>query len=190
MNAAPASIGDGTADCFILIPAEGWDADVYTEIYVKLEDSAFIFSDEYDDIIAARADRWRRPSKTALSAVTRKSSTRRRPRWTKPDRKSRTAKPPCTKARSSWPSPRPSWKAGRQQLAESQQQMDQLQKAYDESVAEYQKQEDNLYDYYDYLEGLYSEGALSEEQYHEIKNELDEQLAARLERSAAAQEPA
>ena len=31
-----ASIGDGTADCFILIPAEGWDADVYTEIYVKL----------------------------------------------------------------------------------------------------------------------------------------------------------
>ena len=39
-----ASIGDGTADCFILIPAEGWDSEIYTEIYVKLEDSAFIFS--------------------------------------------------------------------------------------------------------------------------------------------------
>lgn len=44
------SIGDGTVSCFIIIPAEGFSSDVYTEAYVKLSQNAFILSDEYDSI--------------------------------------------------------------------------------------------------------------------------------------------
>lgn len=46
-----ASIGDGNIACFVMIPAGGWSAEVYTEIYVTLDKSAFIFSEEYDSII-------------------------------------------------------------------------------------------------------------------------------------------
>ncbi len=173
-----ASIGDGTADCFILIPAEGWDADVYTEIYVKLEDSAFIFSDEYDDIIA----RARGPLEKALENC---SERRYEEIIDEAQAKVDEARQEVEDGEAALHEgeielavAETQLESGRQQLAESQQQMDQLQKAYDESVAEYQKQEDNLYDYYDYLEGLYTEGTLGEEQYHEIKNALDEQLAA------------
>lgn len=43
------SIGNGKIDCFLLIPENGWDSEIYTEIYVKLNTSAFIFSDEYKE---------------------------------------------------------------------------------------------------------------------------------------------
>lgn len=44
------SLGDGKVACFIYINPEGWDCDYYTEIYADLEDSAPIFTDEYDEI--------------------------------------------------------------------------------------------------------------------------------------------
>ena len=53
------SLGSGTVSCFCYIPAEGWDSDVYTEIYVDFEEDYTIFSDEYiahDDIMEARLE--------------------------------------------------------------------------------------------------------------------------------------
>lgn len=44
------SIGDGSIACFIMILPEGFSSEVYTEIYLLLEDSAYIFSDEYEEI--------------------------------------------------------------------------------------------------------------------------------------------
>ncbi len=44
------SIGDGSVSCFVMIPRDGFSSEIFTEIYVKLADSAFIFSKEYDEI--------------------------------------------------------------------------------------------------------------------------------------------
>ncbi|MBR5488972.1 MAG: ABC transporter permease, partial [Firmicutes bacterium] len=42
------SLGSGTVSGFAYIPAEGWDSEIYTEIYVDFEDDFTIFSDEYE----------------------------------------------------------------------------------------------------------------------------------------------
>lgn len=41
------SLGSGTVSGFAYIPAEGWDSDIYTEIYVDFEEDHTIFSEEY-----------------------------------------------------------------------------------------------------------------------------------------------
>lgn len=42
------SIGDGTVSGFVMLHPDGFSSDVYTEVYVKLANSAFIFTEEYD----------------------------------------------------------------------------------------------------------------------------------------------
>lgn len=42
------SLGSGTVSCFAYIPAEGWDSEIYTEIYVDFAEDFTIFSDEYE----------------------------------------------------------------------------------------------------------------------------------------------
>ena len=50
------SLGDGKVAAFIYITPDGWDCDYYTEIYVDLDRSAPIFSDEYDEIADSMED--------------------------------------------------------------------------------------------------------------------------------------
>ncbi|MBQ9960715.1 MAG: FtsX-like permease family protein [Firmicutes bacterium] len=45
------SVGDGTVAGFIILTPDGFSSEVYTEIYVKLAESAFIFTDEYERIM-------------------------------------------------------------------------------------------------------------------------------------------
>lgn len=45
------SVGSGALSGFIHIPMENFSSDIYTEIDLILEDTAKIYSDEYDDII-------------------------------------------------------------------------------------------------------------------------------------------
>ena len=53
-------IGNGSLDCFIMVPSANFKLDVYTEVYVTLDKPAGLsaFSDEYDDIISAGEDRF------------------------------------------------------------------------------------------------------------------------------------
>ena len=43
------SVGDGTVAAFVMLPKAGFSSDVYTEIYVTLADSPYIFTDEYKE---------------------------------------------------------------------------------------------------------------------------------------------
>lgn len=60
------SLGDGSLDAFLLIPPEGFDLEYYTEMYVKLDGTFALYSDEYetfvDDVSATVED-------SALNAV-------------------------------------------------------------------------------------------------------------------------
>lgn len=48
---------DGVVDCFIYVPREALDSDVYTEVYLRMEDRYPLYSDEYDAYIDSVSDR-------------------------------------------------------------------------------------------------------------------------------------
>ena len=50
------SIGDGRITGFVYVPAEAFDCDYLTEIYLTLRDKYTVYSDEYDDYIDATQD--------------------------------------------------------------------------------------------------------------------------------------
>lgn len=42
------SLGNGSVSCFIYLPKEAWNSDIYTEVYIDYADDFTIFSDEYE----------------------------------------------------------------------------------------------------------------------------------------------
>ena len=50
------SIGNGVVNCFIYIPIEGFEADYYSEIYIKMDVDEPLYSQAYDDYIEAHED--------------------------------------------------------------------------------------------------------------------------------------
>lgn len=52
MSAGNTKLGDGTVNAFIYIPFDGFDTEVYSEVFVTLKNKADIFSEEYDRIIS------------------------------------------------------------------------------------------------------------------------------------------
>lgn len=52
------SLGNGTVSGFAYILPGGFEEDIYTEVYVKLEGDEKLFSDAYDDKIDAVMDKW------------------------------------------------------------------------------------------------------------------------------------
>lgn len=50
------NIGSGSIRGFVYVPEEAFDADIYTEIFAVLNESAEIYSDEYDDLIEKYMD--------------------------------------------------------------------------------------------------------------------------------------
>ncbi len=52
------SLGDGTVSGFFYLLPEGFDAEAYTEVYVKLNEDFSLYSEEYNDYIAGKQDEW------------------------------------------------------------------------------------------------------------------------------------
>ena len=44
------TLGSGTVSAFIILPPESFDTDYYTEIYLTLADTPYVYSDEYDTL--------------------------------------------------------------------------------------------------------------------------------------------
>lgn len=59
------SLGSGSVSCFLYLPKEGWDSDIYTEIYVDFQDDFPIFTAEYDE----NADRMEERLEAAMETV-------------------------------------------------------------------------------------------------------------------------
>lgn len=43
------SLGNGSVSSYFYIPLDGWNSEVYTEIYVTLDEPGFVYSDEYNE---------------------------------------------------------------------------------------------------------------------------------------------
>ena len=52
------TIGNGSLTGFLYVPAEAFNAEYYTEAYVKLEEEPEIFSDDYNDLIDGQQETW------------------------------------------------------------------------------------------------------------------------------------
>ena len=53
------SLGSGSVSCFLYLQKDGWDSDVYTQVYVDFADDYPIFTDEYaenDELMKARLE--------------------------------------------------------------------------------------------------------------------------------------
>ncbi|HIS69752.1 MAG TPA: FtsX-like permease family protein [Candidatus Gallacutalibacter stercoravium] len=50
------SIGNGTVSGFVYLPYEAFDLDYYTEIFLTLDQTGYLFSDEYDNAVKAMED--------------------------------------------------------------------------------------------------------------------------------------
>lgn len=51
------NIGSGALSGFVYIPTEGFTSEVYTEVDITLNETGYIYSDEYNDIIDSHIDR-------------------------------------------------------------------------------------------------------------------------------------
>ncbi len=53
MDRGTTNIGNGTISAYLYMPAENFTSDVYTEVSLVLEETAPIYSDEYEDLIGS-----------------------------------------------------------------------------------------------------------------------------------------
>ena len=56
LDKGTASIGNGTVYSFIYIPKTNFTSEAFTELNITLEESAYIYSDEYEELIDAHKD--------------------------------------------------------------------------------------------------------------------------------------
>ncbi len=52
------SLGNGRIDGFVYLMREGFDADFYTEVYVRFQQDHSLYSDEYDELIKEKTGIW------------------------------------------------------------------------------------------------------------------------------------
>lgn len=186
------SVGDGTTACFIMIPEDGFSSEIFTEMYVKLAESAYIFSDEYEDI----SEEALKPLETAMEQVSerRYNSIIDEARTKLDDAKEELAKGEAElkDAKAKLVSSESDIADGEAEIKKNKANIDDAQIAIDKGFAEYKanldkynSEKDNAYKQ---LEAAYNGGMLTEEQYQASKVMLDDQFsAARSELEAARQ---
>ena len=62
-----ASVGNGSADGFVYLPLSAFDADYFTDVYVKLDSDLPLYSQEYDDLMDIQTSVWEAVSKDLAS---------------------------------------------------------------------------------------------------------------------------
>ncbi len=168
------SIGDGTISYFFMIPADGFSSDVYTEIYVRLSESAFIFSDEYKEI----SDKAEKPLTDALEQASQRRYDQIIGEATE---KLDEARQKVKDGEKELEDSRAQLRSSEEEIASNEKQLDDSQADIDAGTEEYEAglEEFNRKktDSYVQLENAYNAGMLSDEQYQQQKQTLDVSFA-------------
>lgn len=168
------SIGNGSISCFIMIPKEGFDSEIFTEIYVKLNGSAFIFSEEYEAI----SDMAEAPLTEALE-----KASERRYRSIVEDAEKQTddARLQIEDSRKTLIASEKKLKASEAEIKNKEIELNEKQalindglSKYNSGVKEYNDKRDSAYSE---LEAYYKKGLITEEQYNYQKSVLDTEFA-------------
>lgn len=160
------SIGDGSMSCFVLIPSGGFSSDVYTEVYVKLQQSAFIFSDEYDSI----SDNAEEPLEEALETC---SQRRYDSIIEEAYDKVSDAEVLLSDKKAELANAQSEIASNEQSLNDAQKLLDDGRREYEAGVEKYHSEKTSAYEQ---LELYHSSGAMTEEQYLLQKSSLDQQF--------------
>lgn len=168
------SIGDGSISFFIMVPREGFSSDIFTEVYVKLNGSAFIFSEEYDEII----ERSENPLTEALE-----KASERRYLSVVDDAKKQTDDGllQIEDSRKELSDSDQKLKASEAEIKNKEKELNEKQALvndgllkYNAGVEEYNSQRSSAYSQ---LEAYYKQGMITEEQYNYQKAALDNEFA-------------
>ncbi len=62
------ALGSGSLDAFMYIMDEAYDMDYDTEVYVRLEKDAYIYSDEYEELIDSKEKEWEQLTQAVADA--------------------------------------------------------------------------------------------------------------------------
>lgn len=160
------SIGDGSLSCFVMVPPSGFSSEVFTEIYVKLDKQAFIFSDEYKSI----AEDAKEPLESALESC---SQRRYDAIVDEAYEKLADAESELADRKSELEKAQSEIAQKESDLKEGQKLLDQGSSEYNEGVSRYNEEKEAAYGQ---LRLYYSSGAITEEQYLFQKSALDKQF--------------
>lgn len=146
------SLGNGSVATYFYIPPEGWDSDVYTEIYVTLTDTGMVYSDEYKQ----NADAMEQPLTDALKTC---ANSRYDDILTEANDKLTEAKDKLSDAKAELADAEKELADGEKKLRDGQQELDDNQKKldaskkelaqsredYEKGLADYQSQKSDAY---------------------------------------------
>ena len=171
------SVGDGSVACFIMIPQDGFSSDVFSEVYVRLEDSAFIFSEEYDEI--------RQDAKEPLTQALESASQRRYDSIIHQARQQvEDIRTEVEDGEKELNSSEADLKKSEAQISASEKELDDSQALLDQGLSQYQsglnQYEQKKTQAYSELDTYYNSGFLTEEQYAAQKTALDLQFSEAL----------
>jgi len=159
------SIGDGTITGFIMIPKSGFSSEVYTEIYVTLADSPYIFTDEYK---AATKE-----AEPALEEAIKVCSDRRYNSIIDE------AKEELEEAESQIDEKKEELSSAESQISSSQEYLDKFDKLIGDAVEDYESTSKMMEDQYNMaitnLDRYNDMGLMSDEEYLQQKKELEDQ---------------
>lgn len=198
------SLGNGTVACFAYIPAEGWDSDIYTEIYVDFMEDYTIFSDGYianddimedrlEEVLEACGDRRydavisdaRETLAEAEAEVDDAEAELKDARVKLADGKKELAdgQKEIEENREKLEDARKELEDGRSELSENRQKLADARAEYEEGLAEFEKQRD---DAYAQIDQALAAGYMPQYMYDMQKAQIDQQLASAKEQLDAA----
>lgn len=171
------SVGDGSVACFIMIPKDGFSSDIFSEVYVRLEDSAFIFSEEYDEI--------RQDAKEPLTQALENASQRRYDSIIHQARQQvEDIRTEVEDGEKELNSSEADLKNSEAQIAASEKELNDSQSLLNQGLSQYQsglnQYEQKKTQAYSELDTYYNSGFLTEEQYAAQKSALDIQFSEAL----------
>ena len=169
------SLGNGTISFFMYIPEDGWDSDVYTEIYVDFAQDYTIFSEEYE----ANANVMEKRLTEALDQCGERRYDKiideAREKLADAEQQVSDAEAELETHRLDLINARQELEDGEQALEENRQKLTQAREEYEAGLASYEQERDAAYQQ---LDAALTQGLITQEQYEQSKAAADQQFAA------------
>ena len=169
------SLGNGTINFFMYIPEDGWDSDIYTEIYVDFEQDYTIFSEEYEAHASVMEDRLTDALEQCGERRYDKIIDDAREKLADAEKEVSDAEAELENHRLDLLSARQEVEEGEETLNDSRQSLEDAREKYEAGLLSYEQKRDETYQQ---LDAALAQGLMSQEQYNQAKAAADQQLAA------------
>ena len=169
------SLGSGSVSCFLYIPKEGWDSEIYTEIYVDFEDNFPIFTAEYDE----NADLMENRLEDAMETVGQRRYDaiidEARDKLSDAQAEVDDAQAELDGHKADLAKAKADLADGQKEIDDNRKKLEDGRKEYEDGLAAYNEEKESTYAQ---LDGALAAGYMSQQQYEASKLQADQQFAA------------